>query len=190
MIRFLDSLSDNDLRKIRRCSCIRWFRPMLATRSHEPFSNPGWIFERALGGLRCIALRDSRGIRLRSGDNEEIGRSFPQIVDALSGQSAKTFAVDGEIVGSGPGAALYLYDVLQVDGYDVSRLGLGQRKRLLKTHFSFGGVLRYTPYRNGAGEDLFAKACRNGWAGVIAKKRSTPYRHDRSPFWLEFACPG
>jgi ATP-dependent DNA ligase len=168
---------------------------MLATRGVEPFSDPGWIFERALGGVRCIALGDANGVRLRSDDNKDISRSFPSIVEALSHQPTTTFALDGEIVAAGLKSGrrvpdrLYLYDVVQIDGYDVSRLELGDRKRLLRMSFSFGGPVRYSRYRNGAGEDLFAEACKSGWAGVIAKKRSAPYHQSPSKFWLEFPCP-
>src|SRR4029453_9606217 len=40
----------------------------------------------------------------------------------------------------------------------------------------------------GAGEALFAEACRQGWEGVIAKRADSPYRATRSKDWLKFKC--
>ena len=57
-----DGLSDEQRAKIRRRSQPRWVSPMLATLAEEPFSEPGWIFERKLDGVRCLVFRHGRAV--------------------------------------------------------------------------------------------------------------------------------
>jgi DNA ligase D-like protein (predicted ligase) len=83
---------------------------------------------------------------------------------------------------------LYLFDLLHLDGFDVSGLPLLERKRLLRRAFAFGDPIRLSAYRMTEGERLFAEACRRGWEGVIAKRADAPYTHARSKDWLKFKC--
>jgi bifunctional non-homologous end joining protein LigD len=75
-----------------------------------------------------------------------------------------------------------------LEGQDVRELPLRARKRLLRAALGFDGPVRLTAYRNEAGEELFAEACRKGWEGVIAKRADSPYRATRSRDWLKFKC--
>jgi bifunctional non-homologous end joining protein LigD len=83
---------------------------------------------------------------------------------------------------------LYVFDIVWLDDHDVRDLPLRARKRLLRAALSFQDGVRLTPHRNGAGEALFAEACRKGWEGVIAKRFDSPYRATRSRDWLKFKC--
>jgi DNA ligase D-like protein (predicted ligase) len=90
--------------------------------------------------------------------------------------------------GSGVAVYYYVFDVLQVDGYDVTALPLRARKRVLRALLSFGDPLRFTPHRNTEGERFYEQACRKRWEGVIAKRAESTYVHRRSPDWLKFKC--
>jgi bifunctional non-homologous end joining protein LigD len=177
---------------------------MKALLSRQPFSDPDWIFERKLDGVRCLAIRSTDGIRMLSRNDLELGGRYPELSSALAEQRRHRFAVDGEIVAFDGARTsferlaqrgrrrvpvfFYVFDLLWLDGYDVRALGLRTRKRLLRSALTYGQHLRLTPHRNEAGEAMFAQACRTGWEGVIAKRADSPYRDTRSRDWLKLKC--
>ena len=83
---------------------------------------------------------------------------------------------------------LYLFDLLEFDGHDLTGLPLRERKAALRRAFSFHGPVRYTPHRNERGEEFFREACAKGWEGLIAKRADSPYVHARSGDWLKLKC--
>jgi bifunctional non-homologous end joining protein LigD len=177
---------------------------MKALLSRQPFSDPDWIFERKLDGVRCLAIRSADGIRMLSRNDLDLGARYPELSSALADQRSHQFAVDGEIVAFDRARTsferlaqrgqrrvpvfFYVFDLLWLDGYDVRALGLRTRKRLLRSALTYGQHLRLTPHRNEAGEAMFAQACRTGWEGVVAKRADSPYRDTRSRDWLKFKC--
>jgi bifunctional non-homologous end joining protein LigD len=177
---------------------------MKAVLTDERFSDPNWIFERKLDGIRCVAIRDGGPVRLLSRNDLSLNERYPEIAEALDGQAATRFAVDGEVVafdGAQTSFAklsrrgiqrvpvfFYIFDVQWLDGNDVRPLPLRERKRLLRDALSFADPLRFTAHRNGDGERLFAEACRKGWEGLIAKRADSPYTDKRSRDWLKFKC--
>ncbi len=179
-------------------------RLMKAVLSREAFSDPAWLFERKLDGIRCLAIRDGGTLRMLSRNDLDLAARYPEIRDALAEQSKTRFAVDGEIVafdggqtsfarlaqrGHHPMAVFYyVFDLLWLDGFEVQALPLRTRKRLLRDTLSTGGRLRLSTHRNGAGEAMFDHACRQGWEGVVAKRADSPYRETRSRDWLKFKC--
>ncbi len=179
-------------------------RLMKAVLSREAFSDPDWLFERKLDGIRCLAIRDGAALRMLSRNDLDLAARYPEVRDALAEQSRQRFAVDGEVVAFERGQTsfarlmqrghrmvavfLYVFDLLWVDGFDVRALPLRSRKRLLRDTLSTGGRLRLSTHRNGAGEAMFDHACRQGWEGVVAKRADGPYRETRSRDWLKFKC--
>ena len=177
---------------------------MKAVLTDERFSDPDWIFERKLDGIRCIAIRSGENLELLSRNDLRQNARYPELVDALSAEPCREFAIDGEVVafdGSQTSFArlaqrqqhyvpvfLYVFDVLWLEGHDVRQLPLRTRKRLLKSALQFHGNVRWTQYRNGDGEALFKEACRKGWEGLIAKRADSPYVTTRSKDWLKFKC--
>ena len=177
---------------------------MKAVLTEERFSDPNWIFERKLDGIRCIAIRSGENLELLSRNDLRQNARYPELVDALSHERCREFAVDGEVVafeGRQTSFArlaqrhqhyvpvfLYVFDVLWLEGHDVRQLPLRTRKRLLKSALQFHGNVRWTQYRNGDGEALFEEACRKGWEGLIAKRADSPYVTTRSKDWLKFKC--
>ncbi len=179
-------------------------RLMKAVLSRQPFSDPEWLFERKLDGIRCLAIRDGEPVRMLSRNDLDLSGRYPEVRDALVAQSGTRFAVDGEIVAFDRGQTsfarlaqrghrrvavfYYLFDLLWLDGFDVRALALRTRKRLLRDALQTGGALRLSTHRNEVGEAMFAHACRQGWEGVIAKRADSPYRETRSRDWLKFKC--
>src|SRR5579875_1330961 len=71
---------------------------MKATLCRAPFSDPEWIFERKLDGVRCVAIQDGGRLRMLSRNDLDLSGRYPEIRDALAAQAERRFAVDGEVV--------------------------------------------------------------------------------------------
>jgi bifunctional non-homologous end joining protein LigD len=178
---------------------------MKAVLSDEPFSDPAWIFERKLDGVRCIAHRDRSGVRLLSRTDRDMSVQYSEVSEALRADPCSNFVVDGEVVAldrrgitsfsrlqrrGKERVAIYLYvfDLLRLEGSDLRDLPLRERKRQLREALRFEDPIRFTPHRNEVGERLYEEACRKGLEGVIAKRADSPYRATRSRDWLKLKC--
>jgi DNA ligase D-like protein (predicted ligase) len=186
---------------------------MLATLTERRFSDPAWIFERKLDGVRCLAFRRRGRVTMLSRNRLEVGNHYPEVVDALEARGGNDFVIDGEVVAfdrgqtsfarlqqrmqlrdpeqarrTGVAVFYYVFDVVHAAGYDLSAVELRHRKGVLRGVLDYGGPVRLTSYRNTHGEAYYAEACRRGWEGVIAKRSSSRYVGSRSPDWLKFKC--
>jgi bifunctional non-homologous end joining protein LigD len=177
---------------------------MKAVLTDEPFSDPDWIFERKLDGIRCVAHRDGARVRLLSRTDRSMNHEYPELVRALEAEPCGDFVVDGEIVAFEDGITsfqrlqrrgmervptfLYVFDILRHEGRDVRELPLRRRKALLRRALRFHGPVRFAQHRNEHGERLFAEACRQGLEGLIAKRADSAYRSSRSRDWLKLKC--
>lgn len=211
----LDGLSDDERDLLEAQPPLPDVSPMLATLTDQVFSDPEWIYEPKLDGVRALALRNRDEVRLRSRNGNDLCGSFPEVVEALgrSQPGGDDFVVDGEVVAFADGISsfsrlqarthrtdpdesratgvaiwFYVFDVLHVDGHDVTRLPLRRRKALLKGLLAWDDPLVYTRHRNEAGEAAHADACERGMEGVIAKRADSPYRSSRSTDWLKMKC--
>jgi DNA ligase D-like protein (predicted ligase) len=207
----LDSL-DDDERGLLRPAAPRFVRPMLATLTADHFSDPAWIFERKLDGVRAVVVRDAEGAQLYSRNEKSMTAGYPELVDALG--AGPPLVADGEIVAfdgartsfsklqarlgltdpdraraTGVAVHLYLFDVLVVEGCDVTRLPLRARKTLLRAVVTFDDPLRFSAHRDTEGEAFLEQACARGWEGLIAKRADSVYLPGkRSDAWLKFKC--
>jgi bifunctional non-homologous end joining protein LigD len=181
--------------------------PMKATLTGERFSDPNWIFERKLDGIRCLAIRADDGVTLWSRNDLLQNARYPELVDALNAEVQRDFVVDGEVVAFsgartdfgklvqrhrlGPERVrvfYYVFDVLHLAGRDTTQLPQRARKAVLKRALHFHGNVRFTPHRNTDGQDYYRHACAQGWEGLIAKRADAPYVHGRSRDWLKLKC--
>jgi bifunctional non-homologous end joining protein LigD len=179
--------------------------PMKAVLSDTPFSDPNWIFERKLDGIRCIGIKDGSGVGLMSRTAHRMNDQFPEIAEALERDPAEDFIVDGEVVAFRNGVTsferlqqrhrervpvfYYVFDIVHVNGEDLRSLPLRERKARLRRALRFEDPIRFNPHRNGEhGEELFQEACRKGLEGVIAKRADSPYTGKRSRDWLKLKC--
>ena len=177
---------------------------MKAVLERTSFSDPEWIFERKLDGIRCLTVREHEQVRMLSRNDLDLSARYPEVRDAVASQEHRRFAIDGEVVafdgaqtsfarlaarGQHPVPVFfYIFDLLWMDGYDVRALPLRTRKSLLRTAVTFADPLRWTAHRNRDGEAMFTDACRKGWEGVIGKRADSPYRATRSRDWLKLKC--
>jgi bifunctional non-homologous end joining protein LigD len=207
------ALSPAERALLRRAPRPRSVTPMKAILIDRPFSAEGWIFERKLDGIRCIAIRGGDQVRLLSRNALSLNARYPELVDAVGREPARDFVIDGEVVafeGSRTSFArlaqrnrlrdprdpsrsavrvyLYVFDLLYLEGYDTTRVPLRGRKAVLRRALKFGDGLRFTTHRNREGERYFRDACRRRWEGLIAKRADSAYRSTRSRDWLKLKC--
>jgi bifunctional non-homologous end joining protein LigD len=177
---------------------------MKAVLTDERFSDPAWIYERKLDGIRCLATKGDKQVQLRSRNDLSLNGRFPEIAAALEADPATNLILDGEVVAfDGPQTSFarlqqrgerptqvffYVFDILRDAGEDVTKAPLRERKARLRKALAFDDPIRFTTHRNGDGEAFYREACRKGWEGLIAKRAEAPYTHGRSRDWLKFKC--
>lgn len=160
-----------------------WIVPMAATLTQERFSGSEWLFERKLDGIRLIAFKRGASVRLYS--RNRLPQDIPSIARAVAALPVDDAILDGEVTWGRTGVAYHVFDVMWLDGKDVMPLALEERRRLLAN-------LPFEPplHRVAALDDTepWERARREGWEGVIAKRRDSRYEQRRSPHWLKMKC--
>jgi DNA ligase D-like protein (predicted ligase) len=173
--------------------------PMKAVLTAERPAGPAWVFERKLDGIRCLAVKDGGRTRLYSRNELSLNDRYAPLAAALDADPSDSFVLDGEAVafvggrdrfGGGAGGELfyYVFDVLLAGGRDVRALPLEARREVLGGVLRWRDPLRMTEQLTGDGADLLARACEDGWEGLIAKRAGTPYVSTRSRDWLKLKC--
>ena len=183
------------------------FQAQLALLVTEPPSGPLWLHELKLDGYRIgIVVAGSR-VRLLSRRGTEWTAEFPELVASARKLAVKNALIDGEVVvlgasgissfealqnrGKHPGQlAFFAFDVLSIDGHDVSKRPLVERKQLLRDLIGDGvGIIRYTEHFDGDGAKVLEKACALGAEGIVSKRRDAPYRWGaRHSDWQKSKC--
>jgi bifunctional non-homologous end joining protein LigD len=159
-----------------------WLEPMAATLTQERFTGDDWIFERKYDGIRLLAFKNGSDVRLLS--RNRLPQHLPALARTISQLSVHDVILDGEAVWDGSGG-YHVFDILWLEGQDVTRLPLHERLDLLGQLPFSPPMVRVAPVED---TDPFERALREGWEGVIAKRRSSIYEHRRSREWLKMKC--
>lgn len=182
---------------------MTFIQPMLAESSKSPPVGDGWIFERKLDGLRCLAVRNGSDVQLWSRNRLPFTQRFPDLVQAFLALSATSFVIDGEIVAYDngqtsfallqrpkPGTAVTFgaFDLVELLGKSTIGIPLLERKALLAHLLGGDPRLELVEHRLGEAEELVEQACQDGWEGLIAKRAEGLYRSGRSKDWLKLKC--
>jgi bifunctional non-homologous end joining protein LigD len=194
------------------------FAPMLCTLVAQPFDNADWIFEPKYDGLRVLGRFDGAELVLLSRNNQSQNFQFPDVADALRESLARPAVVDGEVVcfdeHGGTSfralqqrfhlkdvaevrarmrkypAYLHLFDILYLDGDDLTGRPLEERKRLLRDAVRWSDRVRWTEFERANGTALWRQACRAGEEGIIGKHLQSRYPGGRSDRWVKVKCIG
>ncbi len=159
-----------------------WIEPMAATLTQERFANPEWIFERKVDGIRLLAFRrDGGDVRLLS--RNRLPQDCPEVARQVAALPVKDLILDGELTWSG--SAYHVFDILWLDGRDLRALPLDARRQILAS-LPFRAPMKRVASVDEA--EPWERACREGWEGVIAKRRDSPYESRRSRHWLKMKC--
>ena len=188
-------------------------QPMLASVIEKPSDDPDWLFEIKWDGYRAIAFIHNGGVRLVSRNQNDLTPRYPELRELGKFIKAKNAILDGEVVvlddqgrssfslmqqrtgirkhgrQATPRSELpvlyYAFDLLYLDGYDLRRIALEERKRLLKEILLAGEIVRYSDDFAGQGVALFEAAKKKGLEGILAKHRGSTYEERRSREWLK-----
>ena len=159
-----------------------WLEPMAATLTQERFTGPDWIFERKFDGIRLLAYKRGNDVRLYS--RNRLPQNMPKLADAIQRLPVDEVILDGEITWDRDGV-YDVFDILWLNGRDVTRLPLEERHALLES-LPLKAPIR--PVAQLDDPEPWTRAREEGWEGVIAKRRGSPYEHRRSPHWLKMKC--
>ena len=176
-----DDLRARGAAVLARAEFPEWVEPMAATLTQERFTGPDWTFERKFDGIRLIAFKQGADVRLYSRTRNQ--QHLPAIAAVLAALPVHDGIFDGELTWDG--MTYHVFDIVRLDGRDVTRLTLTERRALLHA-LPFRKPVECVRELNDA--EPWERARREGWEGVIAKRRDSPYEHKRSKHWLKMKC--
>ena len=159
-----------------------WLEPMAATLTQERFSGRDWLFERKFDGIRLLAYKKGKTVRLFS--RNRLPQNLPAFTKAIANLPVKEVILDGEVTWDGR-SGYHVFDILWLNGHAVTSLPLEDRRALL-AKLPFEPPMRRVDLLDE--EKPWERAEREGWEGVIAKRRGSPYEHRRSKHWLKMKC--
>ena len=159
-----------------------WIVPMAATLTQERFTGSEWLFERKFDGIRLLAFKRGNEVRLFS--RNRLPQNLPAIEQAVAALPVHDAILDGEITWDRQ-SAYHVFDVVWLDGRNVTKLPLEERRALLAA-LPLRAPLQRVPELDGPRP--WDVACAEGWEGVIAKRRDSTYEHRRSKSWLKMKC--
>jgi ATP-dependent DNA ligase len=155
---------------------------MAATLTQERFNGPEWIFERKFDGIRLIAYKHRSRVELFS--RNRLPQTIPALTRAIAKLPHRELIIDGEIDWHGP-TSYHVFDIMWLDGCDLTKLPLEQRRALLRKLPLTPPLHRVTELHD---EAPWERAREHNWEGVIAKRRDSIYEQRRSPNWLKMKC--
>src|SRR5258708_7524983 len=183
----------------------------LATLVDEAPASDEWLHEIKFDGYRLLGFVAGKVARLRTRNGNDWTAKFPSIGAALQELKAKNAVLDMEAVvpdaegkssfqalqaalgeGSDPGKIVaYAFDLLHLDGQDLTRLPLTERKAKLQALLKKSPkntAMRYSEHIVGQGAEMYSQACATGLEGIVSKRADAPYATGRQKGWLKIKC--
>jgi bifunctional non-homologous end joining protein LigD len=183
------------------------FEPQLATLVTRAPDGPAWLHELKYDGYRIGCRLDRGEVRLLSRRGKDWTEAFPEVCAAARKLGAERALLDGEVAvvlpdgrtsfqalqnffgGQRAGLCYFAFDLLHLDGVDLTSLPLEERKRALEGLIGTSpGLIRYSGHVIGDGAAFFAKACGMGLEGIVSKQRALPYQGGRTMSWVKTKC--
>jgi bifunctional non-homologous end joining protein LigD len=192
-IRIQEAMEAEDLKDAPVNPMPHGIEPMLATLIKEPFDHPDWIFEMKWDGYRAVAEIRDGNVLLYSRNRISFNRKFSPVVDSLKNFRFEA-VLDGEIVvvddrghpdfqmlqdyqKSGRGHLLYyVFDLLHLEGHDLTNLPLLKRKEILKKILPPDPKIKFSDHVEKEGVLFFRVVKEKGLEGIMAKHSQNAYR--------------
>ncbi len=186
------------------------YRPQLATLVKQVPDGNSWLHEIKYDGYRIGCLIADGKARLISRSGKDWTDNFPEICAAALLLGVRDALIDGEVAiqlsdgrssfhalqtalggSSREGLVYFVFDLLHLNGEDISGRPLEQRKSVLLglvAGLPRSSRIRYAEHIEGNGADVLRQACRLGLEGIVSKRRGSPYRSGRNDDWLKIKC--
>ena len=153
-----------------------------------------------------MSRRDAAGVRLLTRNGHDWTSRFPQIAAAVNALRCRSCLVDGEAVccddagvaifewlrrrANGGTAFLYAFELVELDGKDLRREPIEERKAALaKLAHNAKSGLQLSVHLDHPGDVVFEHACKLGLEGIVSKRRGSRYESGRSNHWLKAKNP-
>jgi bifunctional non-homologous end joining protein LigD len=194
----------------RKTAMPEFVPPQLATLVDKPPSGDQWFHELKFDGYRLLCHLQGRQIRFWTRNQKDWTEKFATVAKAVKELPVKSAILDGEIValdasgrasfqklqqsinkGGGSGLIFNVFDLIYIEGFDITRTPLRERKRVLEellAPLGDRGVLRYSDHIEGNGAQFFKEACKHGLEGIVSKLAESAYESTRSRNWLKIKC--
>ncbi|HEX3281911.1 MAG TPA: non-homologous end-joining DNA ligase, partial [Pyrinomonadaceae bacterium] len=205
----IDSKRIKKLSGARKAALPDFIAPQLATLVPDAPSGNDWLHELKFDGYRmvCHLLRGKS--RFWSRNQKDWTEKFPNLSKALKALPATSAILDGEVVvvdkagrssfqklqqsmkGGSATFVFQIFDLIYLDGYNLTRVPLKERKALLEELLAgveAKGPLRYSDHVVGNGDRFFQQACAYGIEGIVSKLADSVYESTRTRSWLKVKC--
>ncbi|HEX9272733.1 MAG TPA: DNA ligase D [Candidatus Binatia bacterium] len=197
----------------RKSKLPAFVRPQLATLVDSVPQGDEWLHEIKFDGYRILCRIDNKRAKFLTREAQDWTGRFDALVGAAQGLPVHQALLDGEVVAleengttnfqllqnslkqnNTANLVYFVFDLLYLDGWDLTRSPLRDRKKILaqilkpRRASKTTGSLRYSEHWMGQGQELYEESCRKGLEGIISKKADQPYRSGRSRDWLKVKC--
>lgn len=194
----------------RKAPMAEFVSPQLATLVDKPPAGDQWFHELKLDGYRLICHLDKGQVRFWTRNQKDWTVKFPMLGKAVKTLKLTSAILDGEVVAldssgrasfqklqqhinknAAAGLMFHIFDLIYLDGFDLRRCALRDRKRALADLLAGlpeKSPLRYSDHIEGNGEEFLKEACRFGLEGVVSKLADSKYESTRSRNWLKIKC--
>jgi bifunctional non-homologous end joining protein LigD len=180
------------------------YNPQLALLVKDAPDGDGWLHEVKLDGFRIGCALENGRARLLSRRGKDWTAAFPAVAAGVGRLRAANALLDGEVAAvlpdgrtslqamhEGSTIAYFVFDLLHLDGEDLTVRAIEERKRHLRD--LLGGrppaPLRYVEHVVGGGPAFFAEARHHRLEGIISKLAGSPYRPGaRNAAWRKIKC--
>jgi bifunctional non-homologous end joining protein LigD len=181
--------------------------PQLASLAPEAPEGDDWLHEIKFDGYRALCRIENGAARLFTRHGHDWTDKFASLAKACGGLNVRAALLDGEVVvldghgassfsalqealsdGRGGEMVYFVFDLLHLDGQDLTAAPLEARKAALRPLIPAEGPLRYSDHVDGRGPEVRQRACSFALEGVVSKRRDRPYRPGRGRDWIKSKC--
>jgi len=187
----------------------RFIEPMKPRLVEQPPTAGDWLYELKFDGIRLLAIKHGKKVELISRNRNDLSARFAELLESLAALPAREFVIDGEVVAVDDDGRssfqllqaremehrnspiyFYVFDLLQLDGKDLTKLPLHERKSLLEKLCAHAvDPLRFSAGLGGDPRRLLSEVKRRGLEGIIGKQRDSVYEPGRrSGAWIKLKC--
>lgn len=205
-------MNQKQLQKIhgaRKAPLPEFIPPQLATLEEQPPVGDQWLHELKFDGYRMLCHINKGKVKFWSRNKKDWTHKFPRLAKSVLEFPATTAILDGEVVAvddqgrasfqklqqalktGDAGFVFHLFDLVYVDGFNLTRTPLIERKRLLEQlleSVDSKNPMRYSDHVEGNGSKFFQQACKYGIEGIVSKLADSFYESTRTRSWLKVKC--